>query len=315
MANDNIISRSDASALIPEEVSSEIIANLNNESAALTMFRRVTMSTSQIRMPVLAALPFAYWVNGDTGLKSTTEVNWENKFLNVEELAAIVPIPEAVLEDTSYDVWGNVRPLLEEAIGIAVDQAVLFGINKPASWPNSIATAAAAAPVGNTFVRGTHTAAEGGIAEDINGLFSTVEDDGFDVTGAVAHRKYRGFLRGARDAEGRRLDDVSPTEAYGVAISYPARGQWPTGPSAVEMIAGDFTQGILGVRQDITYKVLDQAVITDPTGAIKFNLPQQDMVALRVVFRCAFEVSNGITYDQPDKTKRYPFATMLAPVA
>jgi hypothetical protein len=48
-------------------------------------------------------------------------------------------------------------------------------------------------------------------------------------------------------------------------------------------VVGDYSMAVVGVRQDLTYKLLDQAVITDNTGAIVYNLPQQDLLALRVV--------------------------------
>jgi HK97 family phage major capsid protein len=153
--------------------------NLQYQSPRSTCSPSIPVSTNQTRLPVISALPAAAFVNGDTGLKQTTEVNWANKFINIEELAAIVPIPEAVLDDTAFDVWGSVQPLLEQAIGRALDAAVLFGVNKPASWPSDINTAAVAAS--NTRVRGTATPANGGIAEDFNQLFAKVEGDGFYV--------------------------------------------------------------------------------------------------------------------------------------
>src|SRR3954447_13807268 len=116
MPYNNLVSRTSAQALIPEVVSNDILGGLANQSAALQMFRQVRMSTNQTRMPVVSALPTAYFVTGDTGLKQTTEAAWANKFLNVEEIAAIVPIPEAVFDDAGFDVWGNVRSLLENAI-------------------------------------------------------------------------------------------------------------------------------------------------------------------------------------------------------
>lgn len=314
MAYTNIISRSDAQALVPEVVSNEILGNLQNESAALNMFRRIPVSTSQTRLPVLSALPTAYFLNGDTDLKQTTEVDWSNKYLNVEEIAAIVPIPEAVLDDAAFDVWGAVRPLLEQAIGRTLDAAIFFGANKPASWPADIATAAAAAA--NTVIRGTNAAAAGGIVGDFSDLFATVEGDGYDVNGLVAKTAYKGRLRQARATTGESLlnfGEANQNSVFGVDVMYPMRGLFPTGSGDAEAFAGDFTQGILGVRQDITYKVLDQAVIQDNTGAIQFNLAQQDMVALRIVFRCAWQVAATINYDQPVGTSRYPFAVLVTP--
>src|SRR5688500_9630786 len=111
-------------------------------SAALRMFRNIPVAQAQTRFPVLSALPVAYWVTGDTGLKQTSEMAWTNKYLNVEELAVIVPIPENVLDDTSFDVWGEVRPEIEVAMGRAFDAAVFFGTNAPATFPTNVSAAA-----------------------------------------------------------------------------------------------------------------------------------------------------------------------------
>lgn len=316
MAYNNVISRTDAAALIPEDVAKEVLEGMRQQSASLTLFKSVPMSRAQQRMPVLSALPIAYFVSGDTGLKQTTEVNWANKYLNVEELACIVPIPEAVLDDTSFDVWGSIRPLLEEAIGRTLDAAIFFGTNKPASWPVDIVTAAIAAA--NAVNRTANAAAAGGLAGDFSDLFATVEADGFDVNGVVATRGYRGRLRQVRATTGEKLAEivsqVSVDEAFGITVTYPMRGLWPAPASGIaEAIAGDFSQGIIGLRSDMTYKVLDQAVLTDNTGAIIYNLPQQDMVALRLTFRVAFQVANIINYDQQVEANRYPFAVMRQP--
>jgi HK97 family phage major capsid protein len=277
------------------------------QSAALSLFPTVPMSTKTRRMPVLSAMPVAYFVNGDTGLKQTTEMAWGGKYLEAEEIAAIVPVPEAVIDDADFDLWGQVQPRLAEAVARALDAAIFVGTNKPSTWPQAIIPAAIAA--GNIMERGSNTAAEGGVAADVSDLFAVVESDGFVVNGLVANGVYRGYLRNARDANGVLLSEVSQGTIYGAPIIYTMTGLWPV-PATAEAIAGDYTQGILGVRQDLTYKILDQAVITDDTGTVIYNLPQQDMVALRVVARYGFQVANAMTWENVTDATRYPFAVM-----
>jgi len=315
MPYNNVITRSDAAALIPEEVASLIAGNMPQASAALQLFTKVPISRAQSRIPALSALPVAYFVNGDIGTKQTTQAAWENKYLNVEEIAAIVPIPEAVLDDTDFDVWGMLRPLLETAIGRTLDAAIFFGTNKPASWPSDISTAATAA--GNTYAAGTNNAAAGGYAQDWSNLFALVESDGYDINGVVANRIWRSRLRSIRTSEGNQGNgDVGAERIFwiqGDALQYPMRGMWTTpAGGVVTAIVGDFSQGIIGVRQDMTYKILDQAVITDGAGSVVFNLPQQDMLAMRVVARYAWAVPNPMNVDQPTEASRYPFGVMTA---
>jgi HK97 family phage major capsid protein len=314
MPYNNIISRTDASALIPEDVASDIIKRLPLASAALSLFRHTTMSRSQQRMPVMAALPVAYFVNGDTGMKQTSEAGWTNQYLNAEEIAVIVPVPENVLDDTAFDIWGETRPFMTEAIGRALDAAIFFGVNKPATWPTDIVTAATTS--GNVVTEGTADVQAGGVMGDISALFATVEADGYDVNGMIAQRAFKGKLREARSSTGEQLggiesgSEVQPptSNIYGVDITYPLRGLWPTGAAAAEMIAGDFTQGIIAIRQDLSWKMLDQAVLNDDTGKIIYNLPQQDMIALRVTARFAWTVAQ--TPEPENVPGAYPFAVM-----
>lgn len=316
MPYDNLTSRADAAALVPENVARDMLGRVRSErSAALQLFRNVPVVGAQTRFPVLSALPVAYWVTGDTGLKQTTEAAWANKYLNVEEIACIVPMPESVVDDldaSGVDVWEEVRPDIEEAIGVTLDTAVFFGTNAPASFPTNINAAAVAA--GNTATIGTSTTAQGGIQGDLDTLIGLVEDDGFDPTGIVAARNIRGQLRRSRDTTGRRQDGVNAdmTEYLGLAIAYVMRGLWPTDPSTVRAFVGDFSEFVIGVRQEIRFKLLTESVIQDATGAIVYNLAQQDMVAARFTFRAGWQVSNRINRDQPTEANRYPVGRLLA---
>jgi hypothetical protein len=78
--------------------------------------------------------------------------------------------------------------------------------------------------------------------------------------------------------------------------------------SIAQLVVGDFSQAVYAIRQDITVKILDQGVIQDPTTKeIVYNLAQQDMVALRVVFRMGWALPNPATRLDEDRTG-CPFA-------
>ena len=65
-------------------------------------------------------------------------------------------------------------------------------------------------------------------------------------------------------------------------------------------------------RQDITYKLLTEGVIQDPTDkSILYNLAQQDMVALRAVMRIAYQLPNPVNRLQSSEDARLPFAVCL----
>lgn len=319
MPYNNLTSRSDVAALIPEEVSGIMLGKATEQSAALQMFRHIPVAATQVRFPILSALPMAYWVSGDTGLKQTTEIGWTNKYLNIEEIATIMPVPDNVIDDVQQDIWDEAMPLLTEAFARVLDSAIFFGTNAPASFPTNVVAACAAAA--NFTDAGAHTAAQGSALGDVDALYGLLENDGFELDGFIASLAARPLLRNARDTTGQRTDtgrvggDLRSVDGY--PIAYPMRGLWPNATvgagggaaNGVAMIGGSWRDNfVIGVRKDISMKVLDQAVITDNTGAIIYNLPQQDMTAVRLTFRVGWQVKNTINNDNTNAATRYPAA-------
>ena len=312
MPNNNIITRSDAEALIPVEESKEIITAVRQSSAALSLMRKLpNMTAKQRTLPVLSSLPVAGFVNGDNGLKAVSAAAWDKKIITAEEIAVIIPIPEAVLDDAQYDVWAELKPSIVEAFGKVIDAAIFFSVNKPTSWENGIVTSAISK--GNVITRSNVS----DIVQDINLLMGKVEEDGFDVTGFAGDISNKSSLRGLRDQNGGLLFQPSltadtPSTLYAQPINYVKNGSWDK--TQALLVGGDFSQAVYAIRQDMTYKILDQAVISDGDGRIIYNLAQQDMVALRCVMRLGWQLPNPVTALNPDGTTRYPFA-VLAPQA
>jgi HK97 family phage major capsid protein len=303
----NIIDRTDAGALIPAEAANEVIKAAAQQSAALALCRTARMSSKVYSQPVLSALPVAYWVPGDSGLKQTSESAWAGIDLTAEELAVVVPCPQNVLDDASFDIWAEVTPGIGQAFAQKIDAAVFAGTDKPASWPAAIIPGATTA--GNVGVADS-TAANGGVIADLGELLDLVEADGFDASGFAANRTLRGLVRKARSTTGELLGEGSTSDVWDLPIQYAVSGSFPAGPPASLAVAGDWSMAVIGVRQDMRVEVFREGVISDDTGKVILNLMQQDSAALRATGRFAFQVAVPVTLTAGGT--RYPFAVMNA---
>lgn len=305
----NITSRADAEAIIREQVISSIFQDAPKQSTFMSMARKLpNMTSNQTRMRVLDFLPTAYWVDGDTGMKQTSKQAWDNVYMNAAELAVIVPIPEAVLDDAEFDIFGEITPRVNEAIGQRVDSAIIFGVNRPANWQNDIITLARQA--GNNVPVGANPDYYDLLLGE-NGVISKVEEDGYMATGALAAMSMRAKLRGIRATDGSLIfkSDMQGSTNYaldGAPMYFPQNGAYDS--TIAQLVVGDFKQAVYSIRQDVTVKILDQGVIQDPsTKEIVYNLAQQDMVALRIVFRMGWALPNPATRMDEDRVG-CPFA-------
>ena len=294
------IDKTNVEALIDTQVANEIFEGVVRESKALSMFRRLpNMTSDKTKLRVLDSLPIAYFVDESTnnGRKNLTKMAWDKKYINAAELAVIVPIKENVLNDTSIDIWSEVKPRIVEAFGNKIDNAIFNGTDKPADWRAglipSIVTAGAEVTEGDNLY------------SDINDVMTKVEESGYNVTGLLGGVGLKGKFRMLTDTTGQ---PIKGTEIDSLPKAFLDNGAWDKTKSV--LIAGDFSQAVYAIRQDVTYKVLTEAVIQDPSsGDILYNLAQDDMVALRVVMRLGWEIPNPVNALN-ETTKRFPFANL-----
>ncbi len=301
------ISREAVEALIQEQITPSIFQDVPKASQFLALARKLpNMTSKQTRIPVLDFLPLAYWVNGDTGSKQVSRQEWDKVYMTAAELAVIVPITEAVLDDASYDIMGEITPRVVEAFGAKIDGAVIFGVDRPSEWDADIITRARQA--GNNVANGADLY-DKLLGED--GVFGKVEEYGYTVSGVIAAPKFKAKLRGIRDEVKQPIfkqdmQGVTPYALDGAPVFFSENGSFDQ--TVAQMIAGSFGKAVYSIRQDITTKILDQAVIQDPSdGSIVYNLAQQDMIALRVVMRLAWAVPNPATRLDSNRVK-CPFA-------
>lgn len=324
------ISRSDAQALMPEEVFDEFSRTMTTQSAIQQLARRAPdMNRLQTRVPVLSVLPFTYIKNAgqdhsDTRRKKLTKMEWENKFLNAEDIITIVPVPDNVADDVDRNIWDEALPYIVESVGQKFDQAVTMGLDAPNAWPDDILTGAAAA--GNSITSGQALGDKA--TPDLydyllgeGGLYSLVEEDGFDPNGNIGAIRFKAKLRGLRDengqpifkrtaTDGQNVQQMTQYDIDGVPSFFPKNNA--IDPDEGLLITGDWSKLIWALRKDVTVDIFRTGVIQDPdSGDILYNLLQDDMSAMRVVTRVAWQVPNPVNITNTDNDTRYPFATLL----
>jgi HK97 family phage major capsid protein len=302
------ISRTDVATLIQEAYANDFLQQAANTSAVLKAFPTRNLGTKVTHEPVLATKPHAKWVQESStstaGQKPTGKVTWADKTLVAEELAVIVPVHENVIADATSDVLMEITKVGGEAIAFALDSAVIFGHNKPATWTsNALLPSAVAAGGSNHQIIGTS-----GTVDDLAGKVLQAAGalaDKYDPTTLLSRKGLRYRFANLRATTGEPIfmasmstDPMSVDSIYGLDVYYAtgtvaddAAGDvlvWD--PAECEALVVDRSRVVIGVRQDIQVKFLDQATV----GGI--NLAERDMVALRFKARFAYVLGDNIAY-------------------
>lgn len=303
-----ITNRESAEAIIRDQISDTILQDTPKSSTFMSAATRLAnMTAGTETMPVLDLLPMVYTVEGDTGLKRTTRIGWDNVKIIAGEFATILPVPDAVLADAKYDIFGQALPQITTALGAHIDKAVFTGDNKPSVWQNDIITAARQAG-NNVSWKSTDDLYNKLLGE--GGVWAKLEESGYSPNGAISALTLKAKLRSLRDANGNpiynsNMQGKTPYAIDGVPLTFPENGGFD--PRAAQLIVGDFSKAVYSIRQDVTVKILTESVISDDEGKIIYNLAQQDMTAIRVVMRMGWAIPSYATPLDPTRTS-CPFA-------
>jgi HK97 family phage major capsid protein len=297
------ISRAEVATLIQEAYADTLLNSATEASTVLSAFPTVNMGTKLSHLPVLATLPEAGWVSesatASEGVKPTSQVTWADRTLVAEEIAVIIPIHEDVLADSTVAVLSEIASLGGQAIGKKLDQAVLFGVDKPASWV-SLDLLSAAAAASQTVRTVAGRAQESDIVGGVNKVSKLIAVAGYAPDTLISSLAMRYEVANLRDANGQL---VFRDESFnGYRTFFNRNGAWDSA-SATSLVV-DSSRIRIGVRQDITVKFLDQATVAG------INLAERDMVALRLKARFAYVLGNGAT---PAGAAKTPVGAVLPP--
>lgn len=274
---------------LPSEISSEIIADVQQESAIMRLARRVELPGRGLTIPVITGDPQAAWV-AETAAKPVSNSTLNTKLMQAYKIAVIETVSREFTRDAAA-LYDELIRRLPAALASVFDSTVIGNTQAPGA--NFDTFAAATAQSFGTDVYAALVAANTDIA-----------NNGGVLNGFALGAQGRGALLAAVDGDRRPLfiNNVSEGAIPRVlgapvyinkALYKAASGSDP----AVYGIAGDWTSALYGTVEGVQIRISDQATLT--SGQTTINLFQQNMIAvlaeIEVGFRADVDKFNLLT--------------------
>ena len=264
---------------VPAQLAPGIMKDISRGSSILRLAKVEPMTSDTKKFQVLAEGPGAYWV-GEGRRIQTSKAKWIFPIMEAKKIAVIIPVTKEKLKDTTIDVFAELKESIAEAIYTAIDAACLFGVNSP--FTKNIFQSAIDA--NNFIMDGAST-----LDLDVSDLMAKVEET-TDVNGFTSHNGVKNRLRKLRDTNGNQLfvPGVDTKEFYNEPIEFVKTNAWDK--SKAEIIAGDWSKALVGIRDGIEYEILKEATLQgtlDEDGK-PLSLAEQDLIGLKVTMRLGF---------------------------
>lgn len=273
------------SATLPEDLSNEIFANVQDQSAIMQLATPIELPGRGMTIPVVTGDPEAsFTAEGE-------EAKVSNTTLGVKEMKpyklTVIELFSNEFKDNYEAIFAELQNRLPGAIGRKVDSTIMYG-TAPGTGFDTLADAESV-DLSNKPYDGFVDALE------------KVSNANGDLNGWVLSPKARTLLLKTKDSQQRPLFITNPAvegKDGGSSVlaipslfsraAYQAKIQGKT-PELVGA-GGDWTGARFGLVKDIAISMADQATIN--AGGTTMNLYQRDMFALKCTFMFGFVVRN-----------------------
>ena len=282
------INRGTTNVINDPEISQEIWGAALEESFFMSHARRVTLPGEGVKIQTVTGEPTANWV-AETTAKPVSTHTFGTKTITPYKLAVIEPFSDEFVRDKRA-LYDELVRRLPNAIARKFD-ATILSTTAPGTGFDVLgsATKVSLIPGNNATVYDQFLAVDAAIAAG-GGMM--------DVIGLSPAGKTK--VQAAVDANKRPLftpgvDSAAIGNILGAGVDfnkhlYVAGTAGSPGTPAIVGIAGDFSDAIYGVVEDITVEFSREATLVN--GNTTINLWQNNMLAVKVECTLAFAVKS-----------------------
>ena len=268
------INRGTQGLQLPPEVSAEIFAGVQHESAVMRLARQISVPGRGLSIPVVTGDPIAARV-AESAEKPVSNSTFQTKIMTPQKFAVIELFSNEFRRDYAALYDGRVERL-PNAIAKAFDNQVF---NQAAiSGFDSLSA-----------VQSVTRSASDKIEDVVTSGMTLVAADGYRVSGFAVSPAYETELVIATDGINRPLfvqdirEDGFVGRVYGADVAETS--------ALTTMVGGDWDKAVYGIVDGINVAISDQATVNDGTNQI--NLWQRNMFAVRVEAEIGFVVADA----------------------
>ncbi len=278
------INRGTTGIQLPKELSAEIWANAQEESAVMRLAQQIALPGSGITIPVVTGDPAADWT-AETAEKPVSESTFGFKQMTPYKIAVIELFSMEFRRDLPA-LYAELVRRLPASIGKKFDETV-FGGTAPGSNFDVLSGSTAVA-IGGTGTYGKLVTA-----------LETIAATDAELTGWVISPQAEALLLKATDGNNRPLfipnanDDRAIANLLGARVER-SRRVYKAGTPNVIGFAGDWAQARYGIVDGINLAISEEATVN--TGTELVNTWQRNMFAVRVEAELGFVVKDAAAF-------------------